>query len=109
MEKKNDYLLNLVIASAAIATTLFLLNKWWNKRQNKLQPGTAAAGDAYNNTDMPGTGSRGANGGVQRVQIVEEEQCLFPNEIVQTFNTAPVNWGELNPNAPDFSQNINIP
>ena len=106
MENKNDYLLNLVIASVAISATLFLLNKYWNKGRNKSLPATS--GDAYNNTDMPVLGSRQASG-VQKVQIVEEDQCLFPDGMVLNYDMGETNWGELNPNAPDFPQNRNMP
>ncbi len=105
MDNKNNYLLNLVIASAAIATTLFVLNKYWNRNFNKssVLPGD---GGIYNNTDMPVTGSRPFTAvDVQKVQIVEEERCLFPDAMLVDYEVGSWDSGQLNDGAPDFPNN----
>lgn len=128
MAKNTDSLLEITVAAIAITTTIFLLHKFLSLgfQNNQSQPGNESNGqghnqqpDCYNNTGMPGCGigntqiaRKFVRPEIQRVEVVEYDRCLVPDGYVTTypdaFNGGQTNWGELNPDSPDFSENRNF-
>jgi len=101
MEKNDGYLFNLIVAAAAIAGTLFLLNKWATtpvKKDCGCAGNTEKPLDNFNNTQLPQ---------IQKVEVVEPVECFFPGDMLVTYTDGTVepNWGELNPNAPNIPGN----
>lgn len=122
---KNDSLLEMAVAAIAITTTIFLLYKFLTPpaiSNNEQQPGDKRSGnDCYNNTGNPRYNSDSAQKmsynrlqrpEIQQVEVVEFDPCLVPDGFVQYYRNGmgyeQQDWGELNPDSPDFSMNRNV-
>lgn len=109
MDTKSNSLGNLVLTALVVTTALFLLNKYFNKEDRPHTGSVPNNTPGNSNTGLPqlNPSSGSAKHGIKQIELFDTAGCPFPDEMFVQYNDnyQHENWGALNENAPDFSQN----